>query len=151
MVISADAPHRVRRSPRLRNPRRGGAEFGAQQRQPGAEVEGKASFNEIDLVSGAGGRVTSRSGIAVDTQRIGELSSRAVDTLLIAGAERGPLIEAMTDPEMRKALPQVTGKVERFGSVCTGAFFLAASACSTAIASPPIGMPANRWPERSRH
>lgn len=111
----------------------------------------KQPFNEIDLVSGAGGRVTSRSGIAVDTQRIGELSSRAVDTLLIAGAERGPLIEAMTDPEMRKALPQVTGKVERFGSVCTGAFFLAASACSTAIASPPIGMPANRWPERSRH
>src|SRR5687768_5173951 len=78
------------------------------------EVDGKPHFYEIGLVSGPGGSVTSSSGIAVDTHRIGKLSPEAVDTLLIAGAERDPLLQAMADPAMRGTLPQLSSKAGRF-------------------------------------
>jgi transcriptional regulator GlxA family with amidase domain len=88
-------------------------------------TRGKPHYYEIDLVSGEGGSVGSSSGIAVDTQRAGEFSGKAVDTLLIAGAEREPLLEAMADPALRNALPKLASGASRFGSVCTGAFILA--------------------------
>jgi transcriptional regulator GlxA family with amidase domain len=57
---------------------------------------------------------------------ISDRDSLTIDTLLIAGAEREPLLQAIADPEIRQALPQLTRKSGRFGSVCTGVFFLAA-------------------------
>jgi transcriptional regulator GlxA family with amidase domain len=80
----------------------------------------------IDLVSGRGGPVTSSSGIVVETRCADAVSSEEIDTLLIAGAEREPLLQAVADPAMREALPDLAGKAKRFGSVCTGAFILAA-------------------------
>ncbi len=83
-------------------------------------------FYGIKLASSSGGPVESSSGIAVETQRVGEVSSRAVDSLLVAGAEREPLRQAMVDKAIRAALPRIARKARRFGSVCTGAFILAA-------------------------
>ena len=34
---------------------------------------------------------------------------------LIAGAEREPLLQAVADPAMREALPDLAGKAKRFG------------------------------------
>jgi len=80
----------------------------------------------IDLTSAAGGPVASSSGVLVETRAIGDLRAEAVDTLLVMGAEREPLLQAMRDPALRDALPALAGKARRLGSVCTGAFVLAA-------------------------
>ena len=80
----------------------------------------------VDLVSTGGGPVWSSSGIVVETRRIADLSSETIDTLLVAGAEREPLLQAMADAASREELPKMAGSAKRFGSVCTGAFILAA-------------------------
>ena len=87
---------------------------------------GGQPFYGIELVSAGGGLIASSSGIVVDTRRIDELCSEPIDTLLIAGAEREPLLQAMADPAIREALPPLTRGAGRFGSVCSGVFFLAA-------------------------
>jgi transcriptional regulator GlxA family with amidase domain len=86
---------------------------------------GKPHYYRLHLVSAAGGPVTSSSGIVVETRSFDELSSEAIDTLLTAGSEREHLLPAMADPTLREALPQLTSKARRFGSVCTGVFILA--------------------------
>lgn len=87
---------------------------------------GAVPFYRIELVSGQGGPVASSSGIVVDTRRIAALSSVAIDTLLVAGAEREPLLQATADSSLLQVLAQLAGKAGRLGSVCTGVFILAA-------------------------
>jgi transcriptional regulator GlxA family with amidase domain len=87
---------------------------------------GKPDFYLVELVSAEGGAVKSSSGVAVQTRRIADLLPGQVDTLLIVGAEHEHLLPAMTDPALRAAIPPLTEKAERFGSVCTGGFVLAA-------------------------
>lgn len=89
-------------------------------------MSGKSRFYGIELASSSGGLIESSSGIEVDTQSVGDIGSKAIDTLLIAGAEREPLLQAMADEAIRAALPRMARKARRFGSVCTGAFVLAA-------------------------
>ncbi|MBO9579696.1 MAG: DJ-1/PfpI family protein [Sphingobium sp.] len=81
----------------------------------------------IVLASGDGGLVPSSSGITVETRRLADVSDKPVDTVLVAGAEKEPLLEVMSDPAIRAALPQTTARARRFGSVCTGTFILAAA------------------------
>ena len=87
---------------------------------------GKTPFYAVDIVSAEGGLVTSSSGIAVHSLHRGELASRSVDTLLVMGAQREHLLPAMADPGLGTWLPQLAAKASRFGSVCSGAFVLAA-------------------------
>jgi transcriptional regulator GlxA family with amidase domain len=87
---------------------------------------GKPPFYAIDIVSAEGGLVTSSSGIAVHSLHRGELASMSVDTLLVMGAQREHLLLAMADPGLGTWLPQLAAKASRFGSVCSGAFVLAA-------------------------
>jgi transcriptional regulator GlxA family with amidase domain len=82
-------------------------------------------FYSIDLVSSAGGPVTSSSGVAVETQSLEERARKAVDTLLIAGAEREHLLPVLADPAWAAWLPKLAGKAQRFGSVCSGVVILA--------------------------
>ena len=89
-------------------------------------MRGEPRYYGIDLASSCGVSVESSSGIAVETRSIGEFSSITIDTLLVVGAEREPLLQAMADPAIRRSLPQMARKAKRFGSVCTGAFILAA-------------------------
>ena len=89
------------------------------------EMRDEPQFYRLDLAS-AGGEVTSSSGITVETHAIASLACEDIHTVLVAGAERQPLLRAMADPEIRAALPVMVGKASRFGSVCTGAFILAA-------------------------
>jgi transcriptional regulator GlxA family with amidase domain len=86
----------------------------------------KPRFYTIDLVSTNGGPVTSSSGVAVHSLRPRDLARRAVDTLLVAGAQREHLIPVLADAGLRTWLPKFVSKVPRFGSVCSGAFILAA-------------------------
>ncbi|MGQ7793221.1 GlxA family transcriptional regulator [Faunimonas sp. B44] len=86
----------------------------------------RPSFYESTLVSAAGGAVQSSSGIAVGTLPIGEVAPGDIQTVLIAGAEKERLLPAVADPALRAALPALARAAERFGSVCSGGFVLAA-------------------------
>ncbi|GAA5235026.1 helix-turn-helix domain-containing protein [Verticiella sediminum] len=90
------------------------------------EQSGGQPFYRIELASAQGGLVTSSSGVAVDTGPLGGLASGSVDTLLVVGAEREPLVQAMAEPRLRESLARLAGSAQRFGSICTGAFVLAA-------------------------
>ena len=87
---------------------------------------GKPAFYKIVLASAEGGAVESSSGVTLETQPIAELRPDQADTVLIVGAEREPLLKAVADPALRASLPRLAGGAERFGSVCTGSFVLAA-------------------------
>ena len=77
---------------------------------------------DLRIVSPEGGVTTSNCGVALQTRRIGGQP----DTLLVAGGSRG-LKAAMEHSGLRRWLCKVAPKARRFGSVCTGAFILAAA------------------------
>lgn len=87
---------------------------------------GKPAFYKIVLASAKGRTIESSSGVALETRPITEIQPGEARTVLVAGAEREPLLQAMADPALRAALPQVTETAGRYGSVCTGGFVLAA-------------------------
>ena len=87
---------------------------------------GKSAYYKIGLVSAEGGAVESSSGVAVETRPITEFRPVEAQTVLVAGAEREQLLPAVADPILRTALPGLTANAERFGSVCSGGFLLAA-------------------------
>lgn len=88
--------------------------------------QGKPAFYAIVLASAEGGAVESSSGVAVETRPVVGLRPDEARTVLVAGAEREYLLPAVADAALRAALPQLAAKAERFGSVCTGGFLLAA-------------------------
>jgi transcriptional regulator GlxA family with amidase domain len=89
------------------------------------EKAGKQAFYAVEMVSAEGGRITSNSGIAVETRKLAELSPAEIDTLLIAGGEADTVIAAMADPSLRHSVPRYATAAARFGSVCSGVFILA--------------------------
>jgi transcriptional regulator GlxA family with amidase domain len=77
---------------------------------------------DLRVISPDGGAVASNSGVAVQSRRIGGQP----DTLLVAGGSRGlPAVTARAD--VRRWLRRVAPRARRYGSVCTGAFVLAAA------------------------
>jgi transcriptional regulator GlxA family with amidase domain len=79
-------------------------------------------FYDLSIVSPDGGAVTASAGVAIQSRKIGGQP----DTLLVAGGSRG-LKAAMARDDLRRWLRAVAPKARRFGSVCTGAFVLAAA------------------------
>src|SRR5262249_29715543 len=69
-----------------------------------------------------GGATTSSCGVALQTRRIGGQP----DTLLVAGGSRR-LRAAMGRRDLFRWLRRAARRARRFGSVCTGAFILAAA------------------------
>jgi transcriptional regulator GlxA family with amidase domain len=88
---------------------------------------GKPPFYEIDVISANGGWVESSSGIVLQTRRLDESPRKAIGTLLVVGAEREHVLPAMADATLRASLSRLTGRAQRFGSVCAGGFILAAA------------------------
>ena len=89
----------------------------------GAANEGRARpVYDVRIVSPDGGAVVTNSGVALASRRIGGQP----DTLLVAGGSRG-LRAAMAREDVRRWLCQAAPKAKRYGSVCTGAFVLAAA------------------------
>jgi transcriptional regulator GlxA family with amidase domain len=77
---------------------------------------------DLRIVSPDGGAVASNSGVAVHSFRIGGQP----DTLLVAGGSRGlPAVAARAD--VLRWLQRAARGATRYGSVCTGAFVLAAA------------------------
>jgi len=89
----------------------------------GAANEGRERpAYDVQIVSPDGGPVTSNCGVAVVSRRFGG----PYDTLLVAGGSRG-LKAVMAREDVRRWLRRVAPRTRRFGSVCTGAFVLAAA------------------------
>jgi transcriptional regulator GlxA family with amidase domain len=89
----------------------------------GAANEGRADpFYEVQILSPDGGLVTSNCGVALASRRIGGQP----DTLLAAGGSLG-LKRAMAREDLKRWLRKAAPGTKRFGSVCTGAFLLAAA------------------------
>jgi transcriptional regulator GlxA family with amidase domain len=89
----------------------------------GAANEGRGQpFYDLSIVSPDGGAVTSNAGVAIHSREIGGQP----DTLLVAGGSRG-LKAVMARDDLQRWLRTVAPKAKRFGSVCTGAFVLAAA------------------------
>src|SRR3979490_2942348 len=77
---------------------------------------------DLRIVSPDGGAVASNAGVAIESRHIGGQP----DTLLVAGGSRG-LRTVMARQDVRRWLCKVAPKARRYGSVCTGAFVLAAA------------------------
>lgn len=77
---------------------------------------------DLKILSPDGGPVTTNSGVALISQKIGGQP----DTLLVAGGSKG-LKRAMERPDVQRWLRKVAPGTKRLGSVCTGAFVLAAA------------------------
>ena len=89
----------------------------------GAANEGRDHpVYDVEIVSPDGGPVTSNCGVALVSRRFGG----QYDTLLVAGGSRG-LKAVMAREDVRRWLLRVAPRTRRFGSVCTGAFVLAAA------------------------
>lgn len=87
---------------------------------------GKPQFYRIVVASAKGGMVASSSGVTVDTVAVEELLTAGTQTMLIVGGEREPLLSAMADTELLAAISCLVPRAERYGSICSGGFLLAA-------------------------
>ena len=79
-------------------------------------------FYDLRIVSPDGGTVTTNSGVAIQSRKI----AGQPDTLLVAGGSLG-LKAVMARGDLMRWLNAVAPKARRYGSVCTGAFVLAAA------------------------
>ena len=78
----------------------------------------------LRVVAKGGQSVTASAGVGIATSPLPRRGT-ALDTLLVAG---GPGVDAAAaDPELVKWVSERADKARRVGSVCTGAFLLAAS------------------------
>jgi transcriptional regulator GlxA family with amidase domain len=92
------------------------AVFGAANDGAGRQVY------DLRIVSPDGGPVSTNSGVTLQCRKIGGQP----DTLLVAGGSKGlPAVCARAD--VRRWLQRVAPRAARYGSVCTGAFVLAAA------------------------
>jgi transcriptional regulator GlxA family with amidase domain len=82
---------------------------------------------EVVVASAAGRPVTTTAGFAVATRRLDRLRPRRTDTVLVAGGEDRAVRAAVADGRIAAWLARVAPRVERVGSVCSGAFLLAAA------------------------
>lgn len=83
-----------------------------------------AAAYEVEVVAAAPGPVPMSSGLELNARR-GFAEVTACDTLLVAGGIGWST--AAKDPALLAWLRAMAGRVERFGSVCTGALVLAAA------------------------
>jgi transcriptional regulator GlxA family with amidase domain len=88
------------------------------------QVAGETLY-QVVCVSGSGGLVTSGIGVPVWTQAIAEIDPGPIDTILLVGAEEGPLRRMRPSAALQAWLARAAQRAERYGSVCTGALILA--------------------------
>ncbi len=87
-----------------------------------ANESARRQVYDLAIVSPDGGTVTTNSGVALHSRKIGGQP----DTLLVAGGSKG-LRATMARADVQRWLRKAAPGCRRFGSVCTGAFVLAAA------------------------
>jgi transcriptional regulator GlxA family with amidase domain len=80
---------------------------------------------EVSCVSSRGGPVLLSNGLSVMTRATREVRLAGVDTLVVAGAEKEGLLNALSDERLGAWVRKAAGSVRRLVSVCVGSFALA--------------------------
>lgn len=80
----------------------------------------------LHILSARGGPVTSNSGVALQTMPISNLAADSVDTVLVVGGSKAGLQAMARDDTVRAWMTAACAGARRYGSICTGAFVLAA-------------------------
>jgi transcriptional regulator GlxA family with amidase domain len=86
----------------------------------------KRKAYDVSVVSPNGGLVASNSGVAVATVTLARVPAGRIDTFLVVGADQPAIRGIIAEPALRRRLPPWVRRAQRFGSVCSGAFVLAA-------------------------
>jgi transcriptional regulator GlxA family with amidase domain len=81
---------------------------------------------EVELVSSRGGAIASSAGISIETRATRDCDPRTVHTLLVAGGDEHAVQSAMADRTLERWVTHASEASVRYGSVCSGAFVLAA-------------------------
>jgi len=84
------------------------------------------AFYRVHILSPQGGSVTSNCGLAVVTAPLASVRPGAIDTVLVAGGSKRGLKALAQDASAAAWLRRACARARRYGSVCTGAFVLAA-------------------------
>jgi transcriptional regulator GlxA family with amidase domain len=84
------------------------------------------TFYRVHILSPRGGAVTSNCGLAVMTAPLASVRPGAMDTVLVAGGSKRGLQALAQDAQAAAWLRRACARARRYGSVCTGAFVLAA-------------------------
>ena len=77
-----------------------------------------------DLVSETGGPIATDTGVTLETRSFAQYAEAPADTLLVSGGDSA--LNAARSPALLAFLAQNAGSCRRFGSICLGAFILAA-------------------------
>lgn len=85
-----------------------------------------APFYRIHILSAQGGPVTSNSGVVLHTAALSSLAPGKADTVLVAGGSKAGLQAMAQDEAVHAWMVRACGRARRYGSICTGAFVLAA-------------------------
>ena len=88
------------------------------------ETSGEIPY-EVAVTSLAGGLVTTSCGLPILTRPVSDYSERQIDTILVAGG--GGAQKAAADPAILSWIVGQARRVRRVGSICTGAFVIAAT------------------------
>lgn len=80
---------------------------------------------EVCCVSSRGGPLPLSNGLSLMTRSIREARLSGVDTLVVAGAEKEGLLNALGDERLGAWVRKAAGSVRRLVSVCVGSFALA--------------------------
>lgn len=89
-----------------------------------AQLHGGEVYAAV-VASVVGGMVETDAGLAIPTVTLSSLSTISIDTLIVAGGAGA--IRAANDPELLTHIRLLATHSRRVGSVCTGAFILAAA------------------------
>jgi transcriptional regulator GlxA family with amidase domain len=81
----------------------------------------------VVVASPQGGNVSSSCGLSVATTRCRDLAIDKPDTVLVVGAYERSLAEAMRNGVLARTLQGAAEHAQRYGSVCSGTFLLAAA------------------------
>ena len=92
----------------------------------GASRQRGQTVYAVVLASSTGGTIRTTCGFGIRTTRIDRIRART-DTVLVSGGEEAAIVRAMADTQLRAWLVRAAGVARRIGSVCTGAFVLAAA------------------------
>jgi transcriptional regulator GlxA family with amidase domain len=87
---------------------------------------GRGAYS-VTLASRRGGRVRTTCGFELRTTRLDAVRPRRRDTVLVGGGEDAAIRSALADSKLLGWLASAASVVRRVGSVCSGAFLLAAA------------------------
>lgn len=90
-----------------------------------ANLEAATAYYQLEVVACERGPLTSSSGVRLLPDRFASGAATRVDTLLVAGAPHAP--DYVPAPSTLEWLRATAARARRYGSVCTGAFILAAA------------------------